>query len=661
MADQPAPTPILTAQPIVYAGSYVSLITRLDVRYTGTVTLATDEETLVLSNVRSHGTEGRAGLKGKTEILPVDQVFDSVSFRKQEILRISIESSTAPTNVPDDPAIIAATPRAMPGPLPAPPVIQPPVSLSIAASARSGGNTNGLINPLALPPTPQQLAMAYSPLLPFPMYGPLQAGLNRAHFEQTHGLDDKKRPSAKPRTKSRRSAYGIFPVSQQGTNESGEEPNNPIRPTAPVHLGALQSEQDSTSKTDRPPALQDSISKTPSLPLHDSASDGEGAASLSQNFTPPPTQDCEPPDERLRKAVEALKGNPTRGLRAVAREFGVARSTLSRHVHKPAMSTKRGAPTTLSEETEKKLVDFVLEMARQGRPLSKKELLEKAGQLAAVVENKTFKNKVPTGSFWRRFKKRRLDGLIEVRKRHESPDADRIREEQFHKVVDIAKKELGAKCTPGQNREVGDTPRVQDQDVSSPHPEVVGGEDHVEESSSTLITPGASAHVDILAAAAALAASNPAMAALSKGLVAQSSLHRSAVSTAPTAPPASNGTETPKPVAETPPPHAPIPQHPHPLMASHDTIAAVLALAAAGRASNPESIVQPQSLTSVSVPTSTPLSVSPTAVLQVSTSASSALSRTVPQSSSAPPVPTVQPASRMQPVEDVTPPSSVAV
>ncbi|KLO93296.1 SCD6-suppressor of clathrin deficiency [Fusarium fujikuroi] len=101
-----------------FLGSRISLISKSDIRYVGTLhEINSDESTVSLENVRSFGTEGRKG-RPDEEIAPSDQVYEYIVFRGSDVKDLRIEDhpnikENKPPAVPDDPAIVGA--RARPG------------------------------------------------------------------------------------------------------------------------------------------------------------------------------------------------------------------------------------------------------------------------------------------------------------------------------------------------------------------------------------------------------------------------------------------------------------------------------------------------------------------------------------------------------------------
>ncbi|KAK4179456.1 Scd6-like Sm domain-containing protein [Triangularia setosa] len=99
-----------------YIGSRISLISKSDIRYVGTLaSINSDDSTVSLENVRTFGTEGRKG-KLEEEVPPSDQVYEYIVFRGTDVKDLRIEEGPAakenkPPAVPNDPAIVGARPR----------------------------------------------------------------------------------------------------------------------------------------------------------------------------------------------------------------------------------------------------------------------------------------------------------------------------------------------------------------------------------------------------------------------------------------------------------------------------------------------------------------------------------------------------------------------
>ncbi|KAK5105680.1 hypothetical protein LTR62_002492 [Meristemomyces frigidus] len=111
-----------------YIGSRISLISKSEIKYIGTLhEINSENHTVALENVTSHGTEGRKGNPAE-EIPGSDRVYEYIVFRGSDVKELNIvaapakEENTRPA-MPDDPAILGS---ARPGPPPQQPQQPPP-------------------------------------------------------------------------------------------------------------------------------------------------------------------------------------------------------------------------------------------------------------------------------------------------------------------------------------------------------------------------------------------------------------------------------------------------------------------------------------------------------------------------------------------------------
>jgi len=100
---------------IPYAGSKISLISKSDIRYVGTLhSINQQDSTVSLEQVRSYGTEGRKKNKSE-EISGTDQIYEYIVFRGSDIKDLQVcEAPQRPpqppqVQVPKDPAILGTT------------------------------------------------------------------------------------------------------------------------------------------------------------------------------------------------------------------------------------------------------------------------------------------------------------------------------------------------------------------------------------------------------------------------------------------------------------------------------------------------------------------------------------------------------------------------
>ncbi|KAK3371815.1 Scd6-like Sm domain-containing protein [Lasiosphaeria ovina] len=114
-----------------FLGSRISLISRSDIRYVGTLhQINSEDSTVSLENVRSFGTEGRR-INPDDEVAPSDQFYEYIVFRGTDVKDLRVEEGPSsakeePPAMPNDPAIVGARARPVnvaPGP-PGPPAPQ---------------------------------------------------------------------------------------------------------------------------------------------------------------------------------------------------------------------------------------------------------------------------------------------------------------------------------------------------------------------------------------------------------------------------------------------------------------------------------------------------------------------------------------------------------
>ena len=98
---QPAPRGALMLE----VGSWMSLVSRSDLRYEGQlVAISREHSTVELSSVRCFGDEGRR--RGDSAVRPSDQIFERIVFRSQDIKDMHVLNAF-PAGLTRDPAIVA--------------------------------------------------------------------------------------------------------------------------------------------------------------------------------------------------------------------------------------------------------------------------------------------------------------------------------------------------------------------------------------------------------------------------------------------------------------------------------------------------------------------------------------------------------------------------
>ncbi|KAI5203724.1 hypothetical protein AUEXF2481DRAFT_26086 [Aureobasidium subglaciale EXF-2481] len=97
-----------------FIGSCISLISKSDIKYVGTLhEINSENSTVALENVKSFGTEGRRG-NPDDEIPPNDQIYDYIVFRGSDVKDLTIveppkENKPQPPQMPNDPAILGVS------------------------------------------------------------------------------------------------------------------------------------------------------------------------------------------------------------------------------------------------------------------------------------------------------------------------------------------------------------------------------------------------------------------------------------------------------------------------------------------------------------------------------------------------------------------------
>ena len=97
-----------------FIGSRISLISKSDIKYIGTLhEINSDNHTVALESVTSHGTEGRKGNPAE-EVPGSDQIYEYIVFRGSDVKDLTIiENASQKENqapqMPNDPAILGVS------------------------------------------------------------------------------------------------------------------------------------------------------------------------------------------------------------------------------------------------------------------------------------------------------------------------------------------------------------------------------------------------------------------------------------------------------------------------------------------------------------------------------------------------------------------------
>ncbi|KAL3421301.1 hypothetical protein PVAG01_07746 [Phlyctema vagabunda] len=115
-----------------FIGSRISLVSKADIRYVGTLhEINSEKSTVALENVSSFGTEGRKTTSGQPdeEVPPSDSVYEYIVFRGSDVKDLRIEEAPAPVKESkplNDPAIVDTSSRPAPSQPQGPPPRQNP-------------------------------------------------------------------------------------------------------------------------------------------------------------------------------------------------------------------------------------------------------------------------------------------------------------------------------------------------------------------------------------------------------------------------------------------------------------------------------------------------------------------------------------------------------
>ncbi|KAG0130246.1 hypothetical protein HOY82DRAFT_562772 [Tuber indicum] len=213
-----------------FIGSRISLISRSDIRYVGRLhDINSENHTVALEQVVSHGTEGRRGDPAK-EIAGSDNVYEYIVFRGGDVKDLRIEE-TAPQppqpQVPDDPAILGSSTR-------------PPPQSYAQGNQQPPNQYQQQMPPYYYPPqaqgrygsSPYQQGAMYGAYPP--PQGPQQPGLGQppAGIPQAQQQPTQHQQNQAPQQQGQTQAPQQAPLAQQQTPTHGPQNRAPLQ--API-------------------------------------------------------------------------------------------------------------------------------------------------------------------------------------------------------------------------------------------------------------------------------------------------------------------------------------------------------------------------------------------------------------------------------------------
>ncbi|KAI9774884.1 MAG: hypothetical protein M1840_000100 [Geoglossum simile] len=222
-----------------FIGARISLVSRSDIRYVGTLhEISSENSTVALEQVTSYGTEGRRA-NPADEIPASDSVYEYIVFRGSDVKDLRIEEpakpkENKPPQVPNDPAILGSGSRPPPAQATQAPRQQPPYPPQFQQQ----------------PPYPYY----YPPPGPrFPPGGPQGPGFQGFQY----GAPPAWYPHPPQHGQSYPQSSGPFPAQQPTTGPPSQQQSGPKAPP-PAPIGPAKSEQPK-SATQQPPEKQPSV------------------------------------------------------------------------------------------------------------------------------------------------------------------------------------------------------------------------------------------------------------------------------------------------------------------------------------------------------------------------------------------------------------------
>ncbi|KAK3387526.1 Scd6-like Sm domain-containing protein [Podospora didyma] len=379
-----------------FIGARISLISRSDIRYVGTLhQINSEDSTVSLENVRSFGTEGRKD-SPEDEVAPSDQVYEYIVFRGTDVKDLRVEEGPVPAKeeppaVPNDPAIVGArarpanlapVPPGPPGPPqgpPGPPLGVPPNQHGPPPGApgygyyppqhmqgwgRGGGPVPGPFGNMQYPPHPQWFPPGQE-FAPGPM-GPGPAPWNNYPYPPgpggPPGIPSGPGAPGAPGQIGRQSANQTPTIQAQAPKPAPIGPVAEKKTSPPAQQADVPSEPKSLAQPPRQPASAKPAAAAPPLPPAESkpsaAEVKATATSLLSNASPPAPRDTG-------KAIPTGPKNPSRPaqiLPAVPLPAGLT-SRAARQAPVPAAKPPLDSQTELQDATQRAKAAVAVAMA----------------------------------------------------------------------------------------------------------------------------------------------------------------------------------------------------------------------------------------------------------------------------------------------------------
>ncbi|KAK0634970.1 Scd6-like Sm domain-containing protein [Bombardia bombarda] len=306
-----------------FLGSRISLISRSDIRYVGTLhDINSDDSTVSLENVRSFGSEGRKG-NPEEEVPASEQLYEYIVFRGTDVKDLRIEETPTaakenkPPAVPNDPAIVGARPRQA-NVAPGPPLAHGPPS---AHGPPGGPGPMGAPNQQGPPPgapgfgyyPPQHMggwAQNRGPHGPGPVPNPYGGGMQYPPPQWfPPGQDFPPPPMGPgpwnnyPYPPGAGAPPGMpGPPGPSGRQSAGHTPSGQAQAVKPAPIGPVAEKKPAT------PAHQAEVSSEPKVLAQQQQQPAAAAATA-----PPPPVESKPTVEQVKATAASLSSNTPPG------------------------------------------------------------------------------------------------------------------------------------------------------------------------------------------------------------------------------------------------------------------------------------------------------------------------------------------------------------